>query len=159
LRRAAGAAHQLVAPFVAATTALSPGPAGAGEKEDLEALRKRVERLRDDLAGVEESRSEAADQLLESERAISEANRALRDIEGGLVAARGELRDIDAEAARLAVAPGRARIRARQTAACPLCCGPPGHANSHPLRRRPEADRPRARVRRLPRTCACRARP
>lgn len=56
-------------------------PAGAGAKEkELRELRGRIEALQKQLAGAEESKSEAADALRESERAISEANRALREL-------------------------------------------------------------------------------
>jgi septal ring factor EnvC (AmiA/AmiB activator) len=101
--------HGAVAPLIAAAialaaTLLAPGTARPGEKEDLEALRKRVERLRGDLAGAEESRAEAADQLRESERAISEANRALRELAASLSSARGELREIEAETTRVGAA-------------------------------------------------------
>jgi murein hydrolase activator len=80
LRRSGGAAALIAAALALAAAAQPFGLARAGEKEDLEALRKRVERLRGDLAGAEGSRSEAADQLRESERATSEANRTLRDL-------------------------------------------------------------------------------
>jgi len=56
-------------------------PAGAGSKEkELRELRGRIEALQKQLAGAEESKSEAADALRESERAISEANRSLREL-------------------------------------------------------------------------------
>jgi septal ring factor EnvC (AmiA/AmiB activator) len=52
--------------------------ATAGEKEDLDALRARLERLREGVAQTEGTQAEARDQLRGSERAISEANRKLR---------------------------------------------------------------------------------
>ena len=104
MRRAGGAAALFAAALALAAAAQPFGLARAGEKEDLEALRKRVERLRGDLAGAEGNRSEAADQLRESERAISEANRALRDLAADLASARGGLRDVEAETARVAAA-------------------------------------------------------
>ena len=64
----------------------------AAEKADLEALRTRIDRLRGELAGAEETRAEARDQLRESERAISEANRTLRGLAAKREDARGELR-------------------------------------------------------------------
>src|SRR3972149_9158398 len=66
-------------------------PLHAADKEQLETLRLRVERLRNEIAGGEESRAEARDQLRESERAISEANRALRELARKRDGARGEL--------------------------------------------------------------------
>ena len=52
----------------------------AAEKEQLDTLRSRIEQLRGEIVGAEETRAEARDQLRESERAISEANRSLRDL-------------------------------------------------------------------------------
>ena len=49
----------------------------ADNKEALQALRARIERLQSDLTAAESSRSEAADALKVSEKAISEANRGL----------------------------------------------------------------------------------
>jgi septal ring factor EnvC (AmiA/AmiB activator) len=93
-----------VAALAIAAAALAPAGAAAGEKEDLEALRKKVERLRGDLAGAEGNRAEAADQLRESERAISDANRTLRDLAEELAAARSGLRELDGETARVGAA-------------------------------------------------------
>jgi len=102
--RRAGAAAPIVAALALAAAALVPAGAGAGEKGDLEALRKKVGRLRGDLAGAEGSRAEAADQLRESERAISEANRAVRELADALAAARSGLRELDGETARVGTA-------------------------------------------------------
>lgn len=66
-------------------------PLHAADKEQLETLRLRIERLRSEIAGGEESRAEARDQLRESEQAISEANRALRELGRKRDATRGEL--------------------------------------------------------------------
>jgi murein hydrolase activator len=59
------------------------------DKEDLKQLRSRIESLQQELAGTEESKSEAADALRESERAISDANRKL----AALTHAQGEAND------------------------------------------------------------------
>lgn len=66
-------------------------PVHAADKEQLETLRLRIERLRNEIAGGEESRAEARDQLRGSERAISEANRVLRELGRKRQAAREEL--------------------------------------------------------------------
>jgi murein hydrolase activator len=66
-------------------------PLPAATEEPIEALRMRIERLRNEIAGGEESRAETRDQLRESERAISEANRALRELARKRDATRGEL--------------------------------------------------------------------
>ena len=68
--------------------------AAAADKEDLKALRGRIDKLRQDIASAEEVKSEASDQLRESEKAISDSNRALRDLAAEQQAARTELRDI-----------------------------------------------------------------
>ena len=70
---------------------LAQGGSGA---EDLEVLRSRIERLRVDIAGAEETRDEARDQLRESERAISGANRALRELAAKRAAAQTELKKL-----------------------------------------------------------------
>ena len=72
----------------------SAAPMQAAQKEDLDALRARLEQLRAKVAATEETRSEARDQLRESERAISEANRALRGLAAKRGAAQGELTTI-----------------------------------------------------------------
>lgn len=54
--------------------------ATAADHQELESLRSRIEQLRKDIAGSEDSRAEARDQLRESERAISEASRNLREL-------------------------------------------------------------------------------
>jgi len=78
----------------------------AGQKEQLDALRSRIERLRGEIVGAEETRAEARDHLRESERAISEANRSLRQLSAKRDGVRGELqrlaerkREIEAEIA------------------------------------------------------------
>lgn len=55
------------------------GIAQADEKEDLRALRERLEQLRQKVAGSEGAHAQAADALKASETAISNANRALRE--------------------------------------------------------------------------------
>src|SRR3990172_1761437 len=77
--------------FAVAAFAWLALPPHAADKEQLETLRLRIERLRIEIAGGEESRAEARDQLRESERAISEANRVLRELGRKRHAAREEL--------------------------------------------------------------------
>jgi septal ring factor EnvC (AmiA/AmiB activator) len=64
------------------------------EKQQLEALRSRIEALRTKIAEGEENRTEARDQLRDSERAISEANRVLRALAGRRSAAHNELKTL-----------------------------------------------------------------
>lgn len=59
------------------------------DREDLKQLRSRIESLQQELAGTEESKSEAADALRESERAVGDANRKL----AALIHAQGEAND------------------------------------------------------------------
>ena len=66
-------------------------PALAAEKEDLDALRARLEQLREEVARTEGTQAEARDQLRESERAISEANRKLRALGASRASAQKEV--------------------------------------------------------------------
>ena len=75
-----------------AALALVAVPLPAANEQQLDSLRKRIERLRDEIAGGEEFRAEARDQLRTSERAISEANRVLRELARQRDSARKELR-------------------------------------------------------------------
>jgi len=95
-----GARHALAA----ALALLCVSPAGAAapppDRERLDALRGRIERLRSALAESEEDRSEARNELRDSERAISEANRSVRELAGQRTAAQGELRMFTAARAK-----------------------------------------------------------
>ncbi len=71
-------------------------PLQAANTEQLETLHSRIERLRNDIAGAEETRTEARDQLRESERAISESNRVLRELANKRDAAQSELQALGA---------------------------------------------------------------
>lgn len=55
-------------------------PSSGAQKQELKALRERIESLQKGLAASEETKSETVDALRESERAISESNRILRDL-------------------------------------------------------------------------------
>ncbi|MGP1683906.1 MAG: murein hydrolase activator EnvC family protein, partial [Giesbergeria sp.] len=66
-------------------------PACAADKAELDALRGRIQTLRNNLSGAEEDRSEASDALRASERGVSEANRRLRNIGAQQRAARADL--------------------------------------------------------------------
>jgi len=79
------------------------------EAERLDALRAKIERLRQDISAAEESRAEARDQLRESERAISDANRALRALSARRSAAGARLKSLAQEGQAL-----EAEITARQ---------------------------------------------
>ena len=93
--------------------ALCAGAAAGAQKEELQALRGRIEVLGKQLAAAEESKNEAVDALQESERAISESNRVLRElaakqraVNARLTALQDQRRlavaDIDGQKARLA---------------------------------------------------------
>jgi len=71
---------RLIRAALLAAGLFAPNPAAAADKAELEALRGRIEALKNDLAGTEENRSETGDALRASERGISEANRLLRNI-------------------------------------------------------------------------------
>ncbi len=69
-------------------------------KQQLDALRERLEALEKDIAGAEESRSEAADQLRDSERAISQTNRKLRELGARRSETKATLADLAEQARR-----------------------------------------------------------
>lgn len=69
-------------------------------KQQLDQLRERLEALEKEIAGAEESRSEAADQLRDSERAISQANRKLRELGAQQTDTRATLADLSEQARR-----------------------------------------------------------
>lgn len=90
--------------LVVAGTVFSPAALAAKrsapkvDPEDLRELRSRIESLKNDIAGKEESRNEARDVLRESERAISEANRQLHNLAAERKSARDELGRLGDEA-------------------------------------------------------------
>ena len=98
--------------LAAAALACSALPLAAADKAELDALRSRIDRLHEEIAGAEESRVEARDQLRASERAISGANRSLRELEGKRGAVRAELTALDARqsAASAEIAARRAQL-------------------------------------------------
>ncbi|HEY7674542.1 MAG TPA: peptidoglycan DD-metalloendopeptidase family protein [Burkholderiales bacterium] len=71
------------------------------EAQQLDALRARIEQLRQEISATEEGRTEARDQLRESERAISNANRALRALGGTRNAASARLKALVQESRAL----------------------------------------------------------
>jgi septal ring factor EnvC (AmiA/AmiB activator) len=86
-------------------------PLGAAgpDRQGLEALRQRLEKLRSDITASEEARAEARDQLRASEHAISEANRLLHGLGARRQATRGELRALESQAQA-----GEAELAARR---------------------------------------------
>ncbi len=86
LRRVSGAATALL------LLCLTPIPGLGAEREQLEALRERIEKLRVSITDAEGARNEARDQLRDSERAISAANRELRALGARRDALRGQSR-------------------------------------------------------------------
>ena len=66
-------------------------PAHSADKAELDALRVRIEALKQTLSGAEENRSEASDGLRASEQGVSEANRMLRNIGAQQRAAQADL--------------------------------------------------------------------
>jgi septal ring factor EnvC (AmiA/AmiB activator) len=79
-------------------------PACAANKAELDALRGRIEALKENLSGAEEDRSEASDALRASERGVSEANRKLRNIGARQHAARAELARVTGQSRQLEAA-------------------------------------------------------
>ena len=87
--------------LLAAQSVQAAKRAPAPDPEDLRELRGRIDRLKNDIASAEESRSEARDSLRESERAISEANRSLRNLATERQNALAELSRLSGEGQRL----------------------------------------------------------
>ena len=63
----------------------------AAPKQDLQELRERIEELKKELAGQEESKAEVSDALKDSEQAISESNRTLSELSQAQRQTRAEL--------------------------------------------------------------------
>jgi len=76
-------------------------PAHSGPKEDLRALREKVERLTRDLAASESSKSDATDALRESELAISQSSRRLHELQAEQAQIRVRIAELETEQARL----------------------------------------------------------
>jgi septal ring factor EnvC (AmiA/AmiB activator) len=70
---------------------LAANPARPADRSELEALRARIETLKQGLTGAEEDRAEASDGLRASEQGVSEANRVLRNIGAQQAAVRNDL--------------------------------------------------------------------
>lgn len=86
--------------------AIAAHPAGAADKVELDTLRGRIEELKQNLSGAEETRSEASDGLRASERGVSEANRRLRDISAQQRVVRADLERVGQQARTLDAAIG-----------------------------------------------------
>lgn len=76
----------------------------AADKTELDALRGRIEALKENLSGAEEDRSEASDALRTSERGVSEANRMLREVGAQQRAARADLARVAEQSRKLEAA-------------------------------------------------------
>ncbi len=108
-----------------AAVALTASVADAAEKEDLQALRQRIDQLKKEVAQTEGSRAEASDQLRDAERAISDANRRLREVGQRQSVVRNQIRALEDEARTLDAEVGSRRaelsrlLRARYVAGDP----------------------------------------
>jgi septal ring factor EnvC (AmiA/AmiB activator) len=87
--------------FIVLTAGVAQAATSQSEaKEQLQALRSRIEALKQQLAASEESRSEVVDALRDSERAISEVTRRLSELEKQSDEVRHRLAGLRAESAR-----------------------------------------------------------
>jgi murein hydrolase activator len=77
--------------FFLALALFGADPARSADTRELDALRGRIEELKQTLTGAEENRSEASDGLRASEHGVSEANRTLRNISAQQRAAQADL--------------------------------------------------------------------
>jgi septal ring factor EnvC (AmiA/AmiB activator) len=99
--RAGGLRFVLQALTVGAIVSIAPASlqaVAADEEQQLDALRGRIERLRQRMVDTEETRVEARDRLRDTERAISQASRSLHDLARKRDAVRVELRALAARA-------------------------------------------------------------
>ena len=76
-------------------------PAHSADKAELDALRGRIDALKQTLTGAEEDRSEASDALRASEQGVSEANRILRNFGVQQRAAQADLVRVGAQSRSL----------------------------------------------------------
>ena len=74
--------------------AQAAAPSSTAQKQELNALRNRIDTLQKTLAASEETKNEAVDALRESERAISESNRLLRELAEDQRAVNARLADL-----------------------------------------------------------------
>ena len=91
-----------VAVLVAALVGVIPAVAQNRPQAELDALRKHLEKLENDLTRSEGTRNESADRLRESERAISNATRGLRELAAARTDVQKELRGYREQAEQLA---------------------------------------------------------
>ena len=82
----------VLAALAAGTQAAAPS--STAQKQELNALRNRIDTLQKTLAASEETKNEAVDALRESERAISESNRLLRELAEDQRAVNARLADL-----------------------------------------------------------------
>lgn len=80
---------------VVATLAFSANNVCADPKDDLSAVRERLEALSREISNAEQTRAETVDQLKDSERAISETNRKLRELSIERDSAKRSLSDLN----------------------------------------------------------------
>lgn len=102
IRRAARSLTPLLRRAAAALAALCLGASAlAGPKEDLRALRQKVETLTRELAASETSKADATDALRESEQAISRSGRHVFELRARETESRARLAELDTELERL----------------------------------------------------------
>jgi septal ring factor EnvC (AmiA/AmiB activator) len=82
------------APAAQSAPSANSANSASADPADLERLRSRIEALRGNLAGAEESRTEAADSLKESEQSISAANRGLYELNAQQRTTQARLREL-----------------------------------------------------------------
>ena len=101
IRRIAGGLRACCGAVLVILSTSQPAAAQTEEKEELEALRGRIEALQKELEKSESSKTEAADALRESERAISKANRKLFELAGERKSINTKIRQLETESEAL----------------------------------------------------------
>ncbi len=99
-----------------AALALPAWAATDGRKEELKALRERIQQLQKEIEQAREDRAETADGLKQAESRISDVNRGLRELEQRRLSLSEELKDIQGEIRRTHAALGEQRTRLAELA-------------------------------------------
>lgn len=103
--------------------------ANADTKEDLSAVRERLEAITRELNEAEQSRSEAVDQLRDSERAISETNRKLHELNAARDDVKQSLKELSNQSEST-----RSKINKQQDAIARILRQQYMHGSADPLR-------------------------
>lgn len=129
VRVAALFASIAIAVSIASPALLAQGVDAGKATAEREALKKRIDSLRKDLARTEESRADLADQLRDTDQAVSTAGRLLRELTGDRKRVEAQLREFSSQSAEL-----ESRVSGEQTQLARLLVSHHRAGQSDPLR-------------------------